>query len=170
MHHPPWPLSSEGSPPAAKKPRTSSVVVEQSGGSASNKVLIDQVADMETNFDEVGTQGGGGQVGPCGCDGAGCGQNCYMYVGRCLFDGSLFISSQLEEWPFSLFCEEMFQNLFNPAWEVRCLASSSPSQPTLTHPHPQVRHGAATALREIIKLHGKTAGISIFTPPSEVTP
>jgi hypothetical protein len=44
---------SESSPPAAKKPRTSSVMVEQSGGPASNKVLIDQVTDMETNLDEV---------------------------------------------------------------------------------------------------------------------
>ena len=32
----------------------------------------------------------------------------------------------------------------------------------------QVRHGAATALREIIKLHGETAGISVYTHPDKV--
>ena len=32
----------------------------------------------------------------------------------------------------------------------------------------QVRHGAATALREIIKLHGETAGISVYTHSDKV--
>ena len=38
--------------PPSKKPKTASVLVEQSGP-ASNKVLIDQVTDVEANFDEV---------------------------------------------------------------------------------------------------------------------
>ena len=45
-------LCSECEPPVAKKPKTASVVVEQSGSSG-NKVLIDQVTDAEANFDEV---------------------------------------------------------------------------------------------------------------------
>ena len=31
----------------------------------------------------------------------------------------------------------------------------------------QVRHGAATALREVIKLHGGTAGTSVYTSASQ---
>ena len=42
---------SDCDPPVAKKPRTASVVVEQSG--PTNKVLIDQVTDVDLNFDEV---------------------------------------------------------------------------------------------------------------------
>lgn len=34
---------------------------------------------------------------------------------------SILTPIQSEEWPFSWFCEEMFHNLFNPAWEVRPL-------------------------------------------------
>jgi TATA-binding protein-associated factor len=90
-------------PPSAKKLKTSSVVVEQAGDS--DKVLIDQVADEES-----------------------------------LYDNS-------EEWPFTWFCQEMFHLLFNPQWEVR--------------------HGAASALREIIKLHGDTANIQASTPIKE---
>lgn len=32
----------------------------------------------------------------------------------------------------------------------------------------QIRHGAATALREVIKHHGDTAGISAYTPEPNV--
>uniref|UniRef100_A0A1W7R9G5 TATA-binding protein-associated factor 172 n=1 Tax=Hadrurus spadix TaxID=141984 RepID=A0A1W7R9G5_9SCOR len=42
------------------------------------------------------------------------------------------------EWPFESFCDELAQDLFNPSWEIR--------------------HGAATALREIVRLHGTGAG------------
>ncbi|CAI8034567.1 TATA-binding protein-associated factor 172, partial [Geodia barretti] len=39
----------------------------------------------------------------------------------------------------------MFRNLFNPSWEVR--------------------HGAATALREVIRYHGDTAGLTVLLNP-----
>ena len=32
----------------------------------------------------------------------------------------------------------------------------------------QIRHGAATSLREVIKHHGDTAGISVYTPEPNV--
>ncbi|KAL7299186.1 hypothetical protein TKK_0007782 [Trichogramma kaykai] len=41
-------------------------------------------------------------------------------------------------WPFEAFVENLLQDLFSSKWEIR--------------------HGAATGLREIIKLHGKGAG------------
>ena len=44
-------LSSDVGPPVTKRPRTTSVLVEQAG--QSDKVLIDQVTDTETVFDEV---------------------------------------------------------------------------------------------------------------------
>ncbi|XP_047459924.1 TATA-binding protein-associated factor 172 [Mugil cephalus] len=50
-------------------------------------------------------------------------------------------SSQLEEiqeWPLESFCEELCNDLFNPSWEIR--------------------HGAGTGLREIIKSHGASGG------------
>ncbi|XP_031555940.1 TATA-binding protein-associated factor 172-like [Actinia tenebrosa] len=47
------------------------------------------------------------------------------------------------EWPFEAFSEELCQELFHQSWEVR--------------------HGAATGLREIIKVHGKGAGKAVDT-------
>ncbi|XP_071378280.1 TATA-binding protein-associated factor 172 isoform X1 [Centroberyx affinis] len=50
-------------------------------------------------------------------------------------------SSLLEEsheWPLESFCEELCNDLFNPSWEVR--------------------HGAGTGLREILKSHGAGGG------------
>lgn len=85
--------------PSNKKPRTSPVMVEQTGDT--DKVLIDQVRDTESMFEES------------------------------------------NEWPFTWFCEEMFHQLFNPQWEFR--------------------HGSASALREVIKLHGDTAGVTADT-------
>ncbi|GAB1607432.1 TATA-binding protein-associated factor 172-like [Argonauta hians] len=49
-----------------------------------------------------------------------------------------------EEWPFESFCEVLMNDLFHNAWEVR--------------------HGAATGLREVVKLHGKGAGRATDTP------
>lgn len=47
---------------------------------------------------------------------------------------------ELDNWPFEDFCVELCNDLFNPAWELR--------------------HGSSSALREIIKLHGDSAGKS----------
>ncbi|KAL9957258.1 hypothetical protein ACROYT_G038872 [Oculina patagonica] len=47
------------------------------------------------------------------------------------------------EWPFENFCQELCQDLFHQSWEVR--------------------HGAATGLREIIKVHGQGAGKTLDT-------
>ncbi|KAK9885123.1 hypothetical protein WA026_010638 [Henosepilachna vigintioctopunctata] len=45
-----------------------------------------------------------------------------------------------DDWPLEWFCDQMSQELFSSSWETR--------------------HGAATALREIITVHGKGAGKS----------
>uniref|UniRef100_A0A673C4N7 BTAF1 RNA polymerase II, B-TFIID transcription factor-associated n=1 Tax=Sphaeramia orbicularis TaxID=375764 RepID=A0A673C4N7_9TELE len=45
---------------------------------------------------------------------------------------------QTNEWPLESFCEELCNDLFNPSWEVR--------------------HGAGTGLREILKSHGAGGG------------
>lgn len=45
---------------------------------------------------------------------------------------------ETSEWPLESFCEELCNDLFNPSWEVR--------------------HGAGTGLREIIKSHGAGGG------------
>jgi len=51
---------------------------------------------------------------------------------------------QIEDWPFEQFCDLLMHDLFHAAWEKR--------------------HGAATGLREVVKLHGKGAGRSTDTP------
>ncbi|KAM9065654.1 TATA-binding protein-associated factor 172 isoform X1 [Sarcophilus harrisii] len=51
-------------------------------------------------------------------------------------NSSLF--EETNEWPLESFCEELCNDLFNPSWEVR--------------------HGAGTGLREILKAHGKSGG------------
>ncbi|XP_075830034.1 TATA-binding protein-associated factor 172 isoform X1 [Microtus pennsylvanicus] len=48
------------------------------------------------------------------------------------------IIEETNEWPLESFCEELCNDLFNPSWEVR--------------------HGAGTGLREILKAHGKSGG------------
>ncbi|XP_044880863.1 TATA-binding protein-associated factor 172 isoform X3 [Mauremys mutica] len=56
-------------------------------------------------------------------------------------DSKVLVDSAPEEaneWPLESFCEEVCNDLFNPSWEVR--------------------HGAGTALREILKAHGKSGG------------
>ncbi|XP_071604735.1 TATA-binding protein-associated factor 172 isoform X2 [Heliangelus exortis] len=47
-------------------------------------------------------------------------------------------AEEANEWPLESFCEEVCNDLFNPSWEVR--------------------HGAGTGLREILKAHGKSGG------------
>lgn len=54
----------------------------------------------------------------------------------------LFASS--DEWPFQVRCEELCNDLFHPQWEFR--------------------HGAATALFEVIKTHGAGAGMAADAP------
>uniref|UniRef100_A0A3P9J9Q0 BTAF1 RNA polymerase II, B-TFIID transcription factor-associated n=1 Tax=Oryzias latipes TaxID=8090 RepID=A0A3P9J9Q0_ORYLA len=60
---------------------------------------------------------------------------------KVLIDNVPDTSSVLEEsneWPLESFCEELCNDLFNPSWEVR--------------------HGAGTGLREILKCHGAAGG------------
>ncbi|KAM7385145.1 hypothetical protein PAMP_001241 [Pampus punctatissimus] len=45
---------------------------------------------------------------------------------------------EIHEWPLESFCEELCNDLFNPSWEIR--------------------HGAGTGLREILKSHGAGGG------------
>ena len=54
----------------------------------------------------------------------------------------------MTEWPFECFCAELCNDLFNPSWEVR--------------------HGAASGLREILKQHGNSAGKTKTTPVTRV--
>ena len=56
--------------------------------------------------------------------------------------------SQQEDWPFDFFCDLLVGDLFSSAWETR--------------------HGAASGLREVIKLHGRGAGKSMDTPADQV--
>ena len=51
-----FPLCSEGEPPT-KKPKTTSVVVEQAG--QSDKVVIDHIPDTDSVFEEVEEEMGG---------------------------------------------------------------------------------------------------------------
>lgn len=53
-----------------------------------------------------------------------------------------------KEWPLESFCDEIMQDLFSPSWEER--------------------HGAAIALREIVKIHGKGAGKTVDTPSNQM--
>uniref|UniRef100_A0A336KBP6 CSON011086 protein n=1 Tax=Culicoides sonorensis TaxID=179676 RepID=A0A336KBP6_CULSO len=52
------------------------------------------------------------------------------------------------DWPLETFCSKLFMNLFNPKWEIR--------------------HGAATALRELLKTHISGGGKSTFMTKEEM--
>ncbi|XP_050390117.1 TATA-binding protein-associated factor 172 [Patella vulgata] len=56
---------------------------------------------------------------------------------------------EMDEWPFETFCEVLMNDLFNSSWEIR--------------------HGAATGLREVIKQHGRGASKSSDTPSDQMT-
>ncbi|XP_029465800.1 TATA-binding protein-associated factor 172 [Rhinatrema bivittatum] len=65
-----------------------------------------------------------------------------VLVENVLDNSTLF--DETNEWPLESFCEELCNDLFNPSWEVR--------------------HGAGTGLREILKAHGKSGGkVADFT-------
>lgn len=53
------------------------------------------------------------------------------------------------DWPLEWFCDQLSQDLFSSSWEVR--------------------HGAATALREILAVHGNGAGRATYFPKSQVS-
>lgn len=58
-------------------------------------------------------------------------------------------SDATTDWPLESFCSRLYLDLFNPRWEIR--------------------HGAATALREIFKTHSKGAGKNVFMTADEMT-
>jgi len=51
------------------------------------------------------------------------------------------------EWPLGLFCTQLVTDLFSPKWEKR--------------------HGAATGLRELVKIHGVSGGLLAGCSPEE---
>ncbi|XP_034040290.1 TATA-binding protein-associated factor 172-like [Thalassophryne amazonica] len=55
---------------------------------------------------------------------------------------------ETHEWPLESFCEELCNDLFNPLWEIR--------------------HGAGTGLREILKSHGAGGGKLIGSTAQQV--
>lgn len=52
------------------------------------------------------------------------------------------------DWPLEWFCDQLSQDLFSSSWETR--------------------HGAATALREVLSVHGKGAGRATYIPTNEM--
>lgn len=52
------------------------------------------------------------------------------------------------DWPLEYFCDQLCQDLFSSSWEVR--------------------HGSATALREVIRICGKGAGRASDIPQDQV--
>lgn len=54
------------------------------------------------------------------------------------------------DWPLEWFCDLLSQDLFSSNWETR--------------------HGAATALREVLSVHGFGAGRATYLPSEQVNP
>lgn len=52
------------------------------------------------------------------------------------------------DWPFKDFMNNLLKDLFNPKWEIR--------------------HGVATAIREMIKHHGRGGGKATNIPSDQV--
>lgn len=62
-----------------------------------------------------------------------------VLIDNVLDNSSLFEETQ--EWPLESFCDELCNDLFNPSWEIR--------------------HGAGTGLREVLKCHGAGGGKAV---------
>ncbi|KAF7266582.1 hypothetical protein GWI33_020089 [Rhynchophorus ferrugineus] len=58
------------------------------------------------------------------------------------------IETESNEWPLEWFCDQLSQDLFSSSWETR--------------------HGAATALREVLSVHGKGAGRATYIPTNQM--
>lgn len=65
------------------------------------------------------------------------------------FDSNNEIEIPDGEWPLEWFCDQLMQDLFSSSWTIR--------------------HGAATALREIISVHGKGGGKSIHMTEEQMS-
>lgn len=63
-------------------------------------------------------------------------------------DGTGEWTDATTDWPLESFCSKLYLDLFNPRWEIR--------------------HGAATALRELFKIHAAGAGKSVFMTAEEM--
>lgn len=63
-------------------------------------------------------------------------------------DGTGDWTDATTDWPLESFCSKLYLDLFNPRWEIR--------------------HGAATALRELFKTHASGAGKSVFMTQDEM--
>lgn len=62
---------------------------------------------------------------------------------------SIFVLLKVDnDWPFKDFINTLLKDLFNTKWEIR--------------------HGSATAIREVIKHHGRGAGKTMNTPSDQV--
>lgn len=59
-----------------------------------------------------------------------------------------FVFKVENEWPFKVFINSLLKDLFSTKWEIR--------------------HGAATAIREVIKHHGRGAGKASCIPSDQV--
>lgn len=62
-------------------------------------------------------------------------------------DGTGAWPDTVTDWPLESFCSKLYIDLFNPKWETR--------------------HGSATALRELFKIHASGGGKSIFMTVGE---
>ncbi|CAG5127658.1 unnamed protein product, partial [Candidula unifasciata] len=63
-------------------------------------------------------------------------------------DDSVSQMEESEDWPFQNFCEVLMNDLFHSSWEIR--------------------HGAATGLREVVKHHGRGAGKAADIPSNQL--
>lgn len=63
-------------------------------------------------------------------------------------DGTGEWTDATTDWPLESFCSKLYLDLFNPRWEIR--------------------HGAATALRELFKTHASGAGKSVYMTQDEM--
>jgi len=72
-----------------------------------------------------------------------------FFIYKCIIKVNvLFLIKVENDWPFKDFINTLLKDLFNTKWEIR--------------------HGAATAIREIIKHHGRGAGKACNLPSDQV--
>ncbi|XP_012935979.1 TATA-binding protein-associated factor 172 [Aplysia californica] len=61
---------------------------------------------------------------------------------------SASLTEEPDDWPFQNFCEVLMNDLFHSSWEIR--------------------HGAASGLREVVKVHGRGAGRAADIPSNQL--
>lgn len=131
-------------------PATNNTTTSTGGGTASTITATYSRSNSTSNGSTSNTAGCSGSAGdePHEAKRIKLTDNCDVSYSESVPDSTGEWTDATVDWPLESFCSRLYLDLFNPRWEIR--------------------HGAATALRELFKTHSAGGGKSIFMTADEM--